>query len=36
MNGYCTDYGYMGLVGEDWMLFATEEEYCDYIKEDAA
>lgn len=33
MKGYITSYGYMGLVGETWMLFATETEYREYIKE---
>lgn len=33
MDGYYTSYGYMGLVGEGMILFATEEEYCEYIKE---
>lgn len=33
MKGYYTPYGYIGLVGEDMMLFATEEEYYEYIKE---
>lgn len=36
MIGYYTDYGYMGYVGGEWMLFATEDEYCEYLKEDAA
>lgn len=31
MKGYYTAYGYMGLVNEKWMLFATEREYCEYI-----
>lgn len=34
MNGYLTSYGYMGLVAERWILFATEAEYYDYISED--
>ncbi len=36
MSGYLTDYGYMGLVGDAWMLFATEDEYYEYLKEEAA
>lgn len=36
MSGYYTDYGYMGYVGGEWMLFATEDEYYEYLKEDAA
>lgn len=31
MNGYYTDYGYMGYVGGEWMLFATEDEYYEYL-----
>lgn len=34
MDGYFTSYGYMGRVGSSWMLFATESEYYDYLKED--
>lgn len=34
MSGYYTDY--MGYVGGEWMLFATEDEYYEYLKEDAA
>lgn len=33
MKGYMISYGYMGLVGEQWVLFATETEYREYIKE---
>jgi hypothetical protein len=33
MKGYIISYGYMGLVGKTWMLFATETEYQEYIKE---
>lgn len=36
MNGYFTDFGYMGLVNGEWMLFATEAEYYEYLEEDAA
>lgn len=32
-KGYPTSYGYMGLIGEHYMLFATEEEYLEYLKE---
>lgn len=36
MNGYFTDFGYMGLVNGEWMLFATEAEYYEYLEEDVA
>lgn len=36
MNGYHTDFGYMGLVNGEWMLFATEAEYYEYLEEDVA
>lgn len=33
--GYLTKDGYMGRVSElCWILFSTEQEYLDYIKED--
>ena len=32
-QGYYTSYGYMGLVNNHYMLFATYEEYLDYITE---
>jgi hypothetical protein len=32
--GYYTPYGYRGIVNNRWMLFVSEEEYLDYIKED--
>lgn len=35
MNGYFTDFGYMGLVNGEWMLFATEAEYYEYLEEAA-
>lgn len=34
--GYYINYGYMGYVNGDWMLFATEDEYFEYLEEDAA
>lgn len=34
MKGYLTKYGYVGYVGDRKMLFATEEEYYEYIKEE--
>lgn len=33
MNGYFTPYGYMGFVDGHWMLFASESDYIEYIKE---
>lgn len=32
MKGYNTDSGYMGLVDGRYMLFASEEDYVEYIK----
>lgn len=32
--GYYTSYGFLGQVGNEMMLFATEEEYLEYIKEE--
>lgn len=34
MKGYNTDKGYMGYVEGRYMLFASEEEYYDYIMEE--
>lgn len=31
MKGYPTDNGYMGLVNGIYMLFATEDDYRDYL-----
>lgn len=31
MYGYMTSYGYLGLVDGQWMLFATETEYREYL-----
>ncbi len=33
MKGYNTDSGYMGLVNGRYMLFASEEDYIEYISE---
>lgn len=33
MKGYYTASGYMGLVGGSYMLFASEEEYREYLAE---
>lgn len=32
MKGYYVASGYMGYVGEKYMLFATEEEYKEYME----
>ncbi len=31
MKGYLTKVGYMGLVCGAWILFATEQEYYEYL-----
>ncbi len=33
MKGYSIASGFMGLVGGEYMLFVSEEEYWDYIRE---
>ena len=33
MKGYNTDKGYMGYVEGRYMLFASEEEYYDYMED---
>lgn len=33
MKGYYISTGYMGYVGGEYMLFATEEEYKEYMEE---
>ena len=33
MQGYYISSGYCGLVSGNWMLFATEAEYYDYVEE---
>lgn len=33
MKGYNTAEGYMGLVNEKCMLFASESEYREYLEE---
>lgn len=32
-KGYPTRYGYKGWVGDRYMLFATEQEYIEYIED---
>lgn len=34
MDGYHTDYGFMGLVNGENMLFATDTEYLEYVTDD--
>lgn len=34
MKGYFVNDGYMGLVGEEYMLFASEADYRDYLEEE--
>ena len=34
MYGYVVQAGFMGLVGNQWILFATETEYVEYISEE--
>lgn len=33
MYGYFTPSGYKGLVNGKWMLFSTEAEYHEYMRE---
>lgn len=33
MYGYSTPYGFKGLVNSKWMLFSTEAEYHEYMRE---
>lgn len=33
MYGYYISYGYKGLVSGEWMLFATEAEYHEYMED---
>lgn len=33
MKGYVVSDGYMGYVNGKYMLFADEEDYCDYIED---
>ena len=33
MRGYYTSFGYYGLVGGSYRLFATEEDYREYMSE---
>lgn len=33
MKGYSTQTGFMGLVDGEYMLFASEEDYYDYLED---
>lgn len=33
MQGYPVPSGYRGLVNGEWMLFSTEAEYYEYVRE---
>lgn len=33
MKGYFTSEGYMGFVGGSYMLFCSESEYFEYVRE---
>ena len=33
MKGYYTSFGFMGLVNGQYMLFATDSDYYEYITE---
>ena len=35
MKGFFTAEGYMGYVNGDYMLFASEGEYTEYMEEEA-
>lgn len=35
MKGYAVSDGYMGLVEEHYMLFASEEDYVEYVRDAA-
>ncbi len=32
MKGYVVNNGYMGLVNGNYMLFASEDDYIDYLE----
>jgi len=34
MKGYNTANGYMGLVGDEYLLFASESDYREYMEEE--
>jgi len=34
IKGYVVDSGYMGYVDGRYILFATEQEYLDYVEEE--
>lgn len=34
MKGYSTESGFMGLVGDRYMLFSCEEDYIEYLQDE--
>lgn len=32
LKGYPVPAGYMGWIGDGWMLFATENDYIEYMR----
>ena len=36
MKGYAVHCGYMGWTGSRYMLFATEDEYMEFVREQQA
>lgn len=34
LKGYYVPAGYMGWIGNSWMLFATEQDYYEYMAKD--
>ena len=33
MKGYVTESGYMGYVGDEYVLFASEADYIEYTRD---
>ena len=33
MKGYSTGFGYMGYVDGEYLMFASEDEYREYVEE---
>jgi len=33
MKGYCTDNGYMGFIEGRYMLFASEDDYREFLRD---
>jgi hypothetical protein len=34
LEGFFTENGYVGLTDSGWMLFATEQDYIEYMREE--